>query len=114
MRDTIKEDILEKYLKAELINDNSLMIYTRSLCDENFIDVRVRYIENNCIKERFIVSFNEKNNDTFIKVSDDKEAIVVYKMVDGVVDANRLYLVNEHTYCSDDFIDVLVQKKFRK
>ena len=73
MEKTIKEELGRKTMSSQLLNENSLLVVSKSISDPIPV-ASVRYIEDDCIKESgiahlipgTIVRYNEKILGTFI------------------------------------------------
>ena len=100
MKQTIKEELETKYLKEELVNDNTLLLYEKN---EDEVLVKMRYIEFNRIKEIQIttLSFEEYIEGNRIRFNDDNTALAVFKKEKDKEVLKTFYdLVTHSTYGS--------------
>ena len=102
MKNTIREELSEKYLRASLINDNALVIYTESEKSDYLVDVKIRYIKGNTIKEDCLTSitfddFKRKRN-RLIKVNDEKTEIIIMKSVDNSYQLDKIYSLETYYF----------------
>ena len=116
MKKTIREDLEEKYRRAVLVNDNALLIYTESETIENRMDVRLRYVDNNTIKEQYLTHMTRKEFETQreerIEINEQRNAIAMYKIEGDDVILTRLYKIEEHTFAIEEFLDLEYKKWF--
>ncbi len=110
MRNNIKEELEEMYLRSVLINDNSLLIYTENEYVENRIDLKVRYVERNKIIEQYITSLTKEEFETkredLIEINEAHTAIAVYKENEEGLKLDRLYMLDTRNFDIPDFVDI--------
>ena len=117
MRKTIKEELEEKYIKAVLINDNALLIYTENEYDNNYVDIKLRYVSNGMIKENFLLKLSKDeflNHDYMLQFNEEKTAIAIYKVENEELELNRLYSLETHMFATDEFLDIEYRQMFSK
>ena len=116
MRKNIKEELEEQYLRAVLINDDNLLIYTENEYVDNRVDMKVRYVDRNRIIEQYITSFTREEfltkRDELIEINDDRTAIATYKEQDEQLKLDRLYMLDTHWFGASDFIDLEYNRYF--
>ena len=118
MKKTIKEELEEQYLRAVLLNDENLLIYTENEETKDKVDVKVRYIEYDTIVERYITSitkkeFLTKRND-LLEINDEHTAIAIFKEENKELVLNRIYMLDTHYYNIEDFLDLEYKRYFPK
>lgn len=117
MKRTIKEDLEEKYIRAVLIDDNHLLIYTENEYTENKVDVRIRTVEGGAIRDHFITSmpmkyFRERRQD-LIEVNKDITAIAAYRIdEDNKKRLENLYIFNVDDSVIPEFMDIQYSQYF--
>ena len=112
MKNNIREELETKYLKEELVNDNTLLLYEEVA--ENDILVKMRYIRSNKIHEGYITHLTKKEFEAGDRIvfNDDNTALAVFKkykareVLTDVVD-----LETHYSECSD-FMDCAYNMKF--
>ena len=111
MKKTIKEKLEEKYLRTVLVNDNALLIYTENEFVEGRVDIKVRYVDRNIIKEQYITSISlqdfKTNRDNLIEINKERTAIATYKIDENNNQRlDRLYMLDTHSFDIADFADI--------
>jgi hypothetical protein len=110
MRKNIKEELEEKYLRAVLINDENLAIYTDNEYVENRVDLKVRYVDKNKIVEQLVTSLTKEEfltkREELLEVNEAHTAIAVYKEDKDSLILDRLYMLDTHYFAIADFMDI--------
>ena len=115
MKRTIAEDFYEKYIKSIFIHDNALLIFRKNETDENKIDVAVRFVDNNSIKEQLLTTLDKTETDSkLIEINNTGTAIAIYKMKNNERQLDRIYSLEEHFFALDDFLELEYQKQFQE
>ena len=115
MKRTIAEDFHEKYIKSIFIHDNALLIFRKNETDENKIDVAVRFVDNNSIKEQLLTTLDKTETDSkLVEINDTGTAIAIYKMKNNERQLDRIYSLEEHFFALDDFLELEYQKQFQE
>lgn len=115
MKRTIAEDFHEKYIKSIFIHDNALLIFRKNETDENKIDVAVRFVDNNSIKEQLLTTLDKTETDSkLIEINNTGTAIAIYKMKNNERQLDRIYSLEEHFFALDDFLELEYQKQFQE
>ncbi len=115
MKKTIVEDFHEKYIKSIFIHDNALLIFRKNETDENKIDVAVRFVDNNSIKEQLLTTLDKTETDSkLIEINNTGTAIAIYKMKNNERQLDRIYSLEEHFFALDDFLELEYQKQFQE
>lgn len=115
MKRTIVEDFHEKYIKSIFIHDNALLIFRKNETDENKIDVAVRFVDNNSIKEQLLTTLDKTETDSkLIEINNTGTAIAIYKMKNNERQLDRIYSLEEHFFALDDFLELEYQKQFQE
>ena len=115
MKRTIAEDFHEKYIKSIFIHDNALLIFRKNETDENKIDVAVRFVDNNSIKEQLLTTLDKTETDSkLIEINNAGTAIAIYKMKNNERQLDRIYSLEEHFFALDDFLELEYQKQFQE
>ena len=107
MKKTIKEELNEKYIRVELVNDNALLIYTESETIENRVEVKLRYIENQAIKEQQLTTLSKKDFQTrkeeLIHINSERNAIAIFNETEGL---DKVYSTEFNTFFVEDFAEL--------
>ena len=110
MRKNIKEELEEKYLRAVLVNDENLLIYTDNEYKENRVDIKVRYVDKNKIIEQYISSLTKEEfltkREKLVEINEAHTAIAIYKERDKNLVLDRLYMLDTHDFDIPDFVDI--------
>ncbi len=110
MRKNIKEELEEKYLRAVLVNDENLLIYTDNEYKENRVDIKVRYVDKNKIIEQYISSLTKEEfltkREELVEINEAHTAIAIYKERDKNLVLDRLYMLDTHDFDIPDFVDI--------
>ena len=108
MRKTIEEEMREPFLKEELIQGNALLIYRPNEKDKKQVDVCLRYVENNSIKEQRItmISQSDMEDSGIVVINPDGTAIATYKKVGEDYELDRIYSIKEHSFSNPDFMEL--------
>ena len=115
MKKTIVEDFHEKYIKSIFIHDNALLIFRKNETDENKIDVAVRFVDNNSIKEQLLTTLDKTETDSkLIEINNTGTAIAIYKMKNNERQLDRIYSLEEHFFALDDFLELEYQNQFQE
>lgn len=115
MKRTIAEDFHEKYIKSIFIHDNALLIFRKNETDENKIDVAVRFVDNNSIKEQLLTTLDKTETDSkLVEINNTGTAIAIYKMKNNERQLDRIYSLEEHFFALDDFLELEYQKQFQE
>ena len=111
MKNNIKEDLETEYLKQELINDNTLLLYEQV---DDSIYVKMRFIERNKINEVniTILSVDEYNMGDRVRINEDKTALAVFRKISDMDVLTEVYDLETH-YCGiRDFLDCEYNLRF--
>lgn len=113
MKKTIKEDLETKYLKEELVNDNTLLLY--EILGKNNILLKMRYIERNTLKETNIINLTleEYMSGKVVRLNEDNTALAIFKNEDDKEVLTQVYDLETHYSTCLDFMDILYNKKFK-
>jgi len=102
MKKTIREELSEKYLRASLVKDNALVIYTENETSEYLVDVKVRYIKENTIREEYLTSitiddFRNRRNQLIV-INDEKTEISIFRHEDDFYQLDKIYSLETYYY----------------
>ena len=113
MKKTIKEDLETKYLKEELVNDNTLLLY--EILGKNNILLKMRYIGRNTLKETNIINLTleEYMSGKVVRLNEDNTALAIFKNEDDKEVLTQVYDLETHYSTCLDFMDILYNKKFK-
>ena len=113
MKKTIKEELNRQILKQTLINDNTLLEIESN---KRNIIISVRFVEGLGIKEHVLthmdVAVFTDHIDEIIQFNEDKSAIAIFQLVDGVLVLANVYDTLKHQFAISDFIDIVYRLKF--
>ena len=113
MKKTIIEDFRERYLKSIFIHDNALLIFRKSENDDTKIEVAVRFVDNNVIKEQVLTTLDKSETDSkLVEINDTGTAIAIYKKENEERHLDRIYSLEDHFFALDDFMDLEYQRLF--
>ena len=115
MKKTIREDARRHILRQEYIDDNTLLEFVE---EGESILVSIRFVDSGVIREQILRVFPKETGlsriCSMISISDDKEAIALFKAREGALVLEDVYLVLEHSYSFSDFIDICYASHFDK
>ena len=114
MKKTIKEELETKYLKQELVNDNTLLLYEQ--LTDDLIEVKMRYIDFNRLKELSVahLSLEEYVEGNSLRVNDNNTALAIFKKIDKEERLSDMYDLETHCKACSDLLDWSYNIKFNK
>ena len=113
MKKNIKEELETKYLKEDLVNDNTLLLYEQ--IDDNDILVKMRYIRNNRLNEGYITHLTKEEflaGDRIV-FNEDKTALAVFKKYKDREVLTEVYDLESHYSACADFMDCEYNMRFK-
>jgi len=111
MKDNIREELETKYLKKELVNDNTLLLYEEV---EDKVLVKMRFIKNNKINEYYVARLTKEEfflGDS-IRFNEDNTALAVFKRKKDKDILINFYDLEDHETVNADFLDCAYNLKF--
>ena len=113
MKKNIKEELETKYLKEDLVNDNTLLLYEQ--VEENRIAVKMRFIEFDRLKEKHITNLTPEEfaAGDRIQLNEDKTALAVFKKYKGREILYNFFDLETHYAASPDYMDFAYNTKFK-
>ena len=113
MKKTILDEMGVKVLREVFMDENSLLLYKENDKDKTKVDICVRFIENNSIKEHHIVTLpKDKLFIGLIEFSKNGKAIATYKEVREGFQLDRVYDLETHSFGIAEFLDLEYEKSF--
>ena len=113
MKNNIREELETKYLKTEIVNNNTLLLFEKE--SNNKVIVRMRYIEDNKINERIITHLTEEEfiaGDRIV-FNEDNTALAVFKKHQTKEVLTKVFDLDNHYSECGDFMDCLYNLKFK-
>ena len=113
MKKNISEEMLVRFEWTTLIDDNALIIYRQNEEDKDKVDICLRYVEHNSIKDQFLITLpREKMFRDFIEVNEDNTAIAIYEEKDNQKVLSRVYKIEDHSFGIPEFLDLEYKQLF--
>ena len=114
MKKNIVDEIRRFVIHSDLINDNTLMECV--LEDDDIVSVSIRHIEHNKIVEhtlaRISLSQYAECFQPLFEINEKRDTIAIFKNVGKEFQLDRLYDLNNYSFISGEFLDLMYKRKF--
>ena len=113
MKKNIKEELETIYLKEDLVNDNTLLLYEE--IENNIIQVKMSYIAFNRLHEVYVTRLTKEEfiaGDRIV-FNEDNTALAVFKKYKDREVLTTFYDLETHQSICSDFLDCAYNTKFK-
>lgn len=118
MKNTIKKDMERLSVYREFINENTLL---ECVLDDDekisfvvrYVDTHTKSIKEHCLARVSIDAYHEYYAN-FVQINDESDTIALFAPSSDGLQLDRVYDAKEHHFASQEFQDLVYQKKFKQ